>query len=205
MAHSTRPQLASAPNMAAFNRLEQMTLFATVFAVARFAAPVTLHSSSLVAPSPSPAIFRHRETVTEFRACMKAVKSSPSVSTTGLPARPLARIVTMSLVEVSPSIDSILKVFAMSPDRAFCSMAGVIAASVVRNTSMVAMLGWIMPLPLAMPPKRQVFPPRVNSTATSLRMVSVVMMPSAAALPPSGDRPATSSVRPAAMGSIDRG
>ena len=141
MAHSTRPQLASAPNMAAFKRLEHMTLFATVFAVGRSAAPLTLHSSSFVAPSPSPAIFRHRAMVTEFSACIKAVKSSPSASTTEFPARPLASTVTMSLVEVSPSMDSMLKVLAMSPDRAFWSMAGEIAASVVRNTSMVAMLG----------------------------------------------------------------
>ena len=75
------------------------------------------------------------------------------------------------------------------------------AASVVRNTSMVAMLGWIMPLPLAMPPRWQVLPPSSNSTAISLRTVSVVMMASAAAALPSGFRPSASVGSPAAMGS----
>ena len=119
MAQSTRPQFASAPNMAAFSRLEQMTDLATILAVFSSAAPSTRHSSSLVAPSPSPAIMRHRATVTLFRAFMKAAKSSPSVSTVALPARPLARTTTMSLVEVSPSTLTMLKVLWMSVDRAF--------------------------------------------------------------------------------------
>ena len=205
MAQRTRPQLASAPNMAAFSRLEQMTLFATILALRSSLPPVTLHSSSLVAPSPSPAILRHRSTVTVFRACMKVVKSSPSAVISWLPARPLARTVTISLVEVSPSTLTMLKVLVMSPDRAFCSMLGAMAQSVVMKTSMVAMLGWIIPEPLAMPPMWQVLPPTVNSTAISFLTVSVVMMPTAAASPPSVDRPATSSSMPPAMGSRFRG
>ena len=55
-------------------------------------------------------------------------------------------------------------------------MAGVTVASVVMNTSMVAMFGWIMPLPLAMPPIWQTFPPHSNSTAVIFGTVSVVMM-----------------------------
>ena len=141
MAQSTRPQLASAPNMAAFSRLEQITLLATVLAVATSAAPVTLHSSSLVAPSPSPAMQRHRWTVTVFSAFMKMAKSSFSWVISWLPAMPLASTVTMSLVEVSPSTLTILKVSAMSLLSAFCSRAGEMAASVVMKTSMVAMLG----------------------------------------------------------------
>ena len=76
------------------------------------------------------------------------------------------------------------------------------AASVVRKTSIVAMFGWIMPLPFAMPPSRQVAPPASNSTAISLSSVSVVMMPSAAARPPSADSPAASAGMPSAMGAI---
>ena len=38
------------------------------------------------------------------------------------------------------------------------------------------MFGWIMPLPLQMPPMRQVLPPTVNSTAAVLVRVSVVMI-----------------------------
>ncbi len=41
---------------------------------------------------------------------------------------------------------------------------------------MVPMLGWIMPLPLQIPPMRQILPPMVNSTAAVLVLVSVVMM-----------------------------
>ena len=59
----------------------------------------------------------------------------------------------MSFVEVSPSTLIMLKVFCTSPESAFCSISALTAASVVRNTSMVAMFGWIMPLPLAMPPR----------------------------------------------------
>ena len=73
------------------------------------------------------------------------------------------------------------------------------------NTSMVARFGWIMPLPLAMPPIRQVFPPRVNSTAISFFTVSVVMMPSAASSLPSGFRAAVRAGIPSAMGVMSRG
>ena len=86
---------------------------------------------------------------------------------------------TMSLVEVSPSTLIMLKVFCTSAERAFCSISGEMAQSVVMNTSMVAIFGCIMPLPLAMPPSLHVLPPAVNSTATSLSRVSVVMMASA--------------------------
>ena len=130
-----------------------MTLRATVFAVLSSFAPLTEHSSSFVAPSPSPAIIRQSWTFTVFSAHMKLVKSSPSSTISALPARPLARIVTMSLVEVSPSTLIMLKVVWMSPESAFCSIGALTAASVVRKTSMVAILGWIMPLPLAIPPR----------------------------------------------------
>ena len=50
------------------------------------------------------------------------------------------------------------------------------AASVVMKASMVAMFGAIMPEPLAMAPSRAVLPSSVNSTATCLGNVSVVMM-----------------------------
>ena len=144
---------------------------------------------------------RHRPMVTVFRAFMKVSKASPSSSIVWLPAMPLASTTTMSLVEVSPSTLTMLKVPWTSQERAFCKRAGEMLASVVIKTSMVAMLGWIIPLPLAMPPMRQVFPSRENSTATSLRTVSVVMIPSAAASQPSSERPAVSASMPAAIGS----
>ena len=66
---------------------------------------------------------------------------------------------------------------------------------------MVPMLGWIMPLPLAMPPMWTVLPPTWASTASSLVTVSVVMMAWAAASLASGERSraAYSSGRPASM------
>ena len=62
-----------------------------------------------------------------------------------------------------------------------------------------------MPLPLAIPPMRQVLPPRVNSTATSFFTVSVVIMPSAARSLPSSVKPSISEGIPAAMGAISMG
>ena len=59
MAHSTRPQLASAPKMAALSRVLLMTALATSLAAAVLLAPVTSHTSSLVAPSPSLAMMAH--------------------------------------------------------------------------------------------------------------------------------------------------
>ena len=121
--------------------VHELTDFATVRAVARSAAPLTLHSSRWVAPSPSPASILHSCMVTVFRAFIKTAKSLSSWVMGALPAMPLARMTTMSLVEVSPSTLTMLKVLCTSVLRAFCSSSLLMAASVVRNTSMVAMLG----------------------------------------------------------------
>ena len=111
----------------------------------------------------------------------------------------------MSFVEVSPSMLTMLNVLCTSVESAFWSIPAEIAASVVRKTSIVARFGWIMPLPLAMPPRRQVLPPSVNSTATSFFTVSVVMMASAAAAPPSAASPAASAGMPASIGAMSSG
>ena len=60
MAHSTRPQLASEPNIAAFTRAEPTTAFASRSADSSLRAPVILQVTSLLAPSPSPAMARAR-------------------------------------------------------------------------------------------------------------------------------------------------
>ena len=86
----------------------------------------------------------------------------------------------MSFVEVSPSTETMLNVFAMSVESAFCSISEEIAQSVVMKTSMVAIFGWIMPEPLQIPPILHSRPPAVKLTAISLSFVSVVMIPSAA-------------------------
>ena len=64
---------------------------------------------------------------------------------------------------------------------------------------MVAMLGWIIPEPFAMPPTRQGFPFRMNAN------VSVVMIASAAASPPVSERPADSASPAARIGSMGSG
>ena len=126
-----------------------------------------------------------------------------AVSISALPALPLARMLTMSLVEVSPSTESMLKVSGTTVDRARWSATGAMDASVVKKQSMVAMLGQIMPEPLEMPPSLHVLPPRVKRTATSLATVSVVMIASAACVPPAGVAASASASlpMPAAKGS----
>ena len=123
--------------------------------------------------------------VTVFRAFINSEKSSPSAVISAFPARPFAITATISLVEVSPSTLTILKVFFTSVESARPSISGLMAQSVVMNTSMVAILGWIIPEPLAIPPMRHTLPPTVNSTATVFSLVSVVIMPSAASWEPS--------------------
>ena len=49
---------------------------------------------------------------------------------------------------------------------------------------MVAMLGWIIPEPLAIPVNQALFPPTLKGLAQTLEKVSVVRMASAASIPP---------------------
>ena len=85
--------------------------------------------------------------------------------------------------------------------RAVLIISGEMAQSVVRKHSMVPMLGWIIPLPLAMPPMRTTLPPMTVSTAASFFSVSVVMMAWAAASLASAEwsRAAYSSGMPSSM------
>ena len=57
----------------------------------------------------------------------------------------------MSLVEVSLSTVTALKVFSVAAESSACSTGAAIGASVATNDSIVAMSGAIMPAPLAMP------------------------------------------------------
>ena len=72
MAHSTRPQLASQPKMAALVRVEEMTLLAMVWALSSSFAPETVQVMRCRAPSPSLAIIRARRTHRAFSASRKA-------------------------------------------------------------------------------------------------------------------------------------
>ena len=74
-----------------------------------------------------------------------------------------------------------LNVSSTAAASARCSSAGATAASVVTNPSIVAIIGSIMPEPLAMPPTRKVPLSRLRSrTRVSFGNGSVVMMPRAA-------------------------
>ena len=99
----------------------------------------------------------------------------------------------------------ILKVSLISVESAFLSISGLMAQSVVINTSIVAILGCIIPEPLAIPPILQVFPPISKLTAISLTLVSVVIMPSAAFSLPTADNDFTRLGIPFLMGVISSG
>ena len=79
------------------------------------------------------------------------------------------------------------------------------AQSVVTKQSMVPMLGWIMPEPLAMAPMVTVLPPMTVVTAISFFSVSVVMMAWAASSePPSFFSCPASTGTPASMAAMFR-
>ena len=88
-----------------------------------------------------------------------------------------------SLVEVSPSTVMRLKERAAASASMRCSAAWLTAASVATKPSMVAMSGWIMPAPLAMPVTVTVLPPRLSRREHALGTVSVVMIAAAAPQP----------------------
>ena len=67
------------------------------------------------------------------------------------PEAPLANRNTLSLVLVSPSTLMQLNVSSTAAFSARFSISGWIAASVVRTAIMVAMSGWIIPAPFAIP------------------------------------------------------
>ncbi len=104
-----------------------------------------------MAPSPSRAICLLRSTHTDSSAVSNASRPAPA-SSGPPPAAPLAKMASMSLVLVSPSTVTMLKVRSTQRDSTRWSSAAATGASVVRNPSMVAMLIWIIPEPLAIPP-----------------------------------------------------
>ena len=65
----------------------------------------------------------------------------------------------MSFVLMSPSTVMLLKDLSVDASSDFLSMGADIFASVTMKQSMVAMFGWIMPEPLAIPAIVTVLPP----------------------------------------------
>ena len=106
----------------------------------------------IVAPSPSAACWRARSRAT---ASIAAPNATAAVTAGGRPVRraaaPDARTKTVSLVLVSPSTDSWSQVRAAAGRSRLHRTSGATAASVSTTDSIVAMFGWIIPTPLAMP------------------------------------------------------
>ena len=99
-----------------------------------------------------------------------------SLSIIGAPALPLASTNTLSLGLWSPSTLIMLNERPVARLRATASASGLIAASVVKNPSMVAMLGWIIPEPLAAAPIVTVTPSSSNVSESFFSTVSVVII-----------------------------
>ena len=158
---------------------------AALRACRRVFAPSTVTSMSLVAPSPSRAMRLARSMQTSARALEKS--SAPSVPGRmgPAPAAPLAMSRTVSLVLVSPSMVIMLNESSAASLSMSFRRSGAISASVVMKESMVAMSGWIMPAPLAMPPMVMVLPLRGKEAPISLGPGSVVRMARAIRCPPS--------------------
>ncbi len=83
----------------------------------------------------------------------------------------------MSLVLVSPSTESWSHVRAAVPRRSAWSVAGSAVASVRTTDSIVAMFGWIIPTPLAIPVTvtSTVPPPEAAGTVTVVVAILVVV------------------------------
>ena len=133
-----------------------------------------------MAPSPSRTTSWESVCAKEVRVSCIARPSSDVGEVIGdPPAAPLARSATVSLVDVSPSILMELKERSTAWVRSGWRVEAGMGASVVMIPSRVAMLGWIMPAPFAMPAREYVVPGeegRVNVVERSLGKVSVVQI-----------------------------
>ena len=151
-AAATRPQLASWPKIAVFTSGELAIARATVSASASLAAPVTVTVTSFVEPSPSAAILRASSTHAARTAAATTGNAGCERSICSPPAAPVASRMQVSLVEVSESTVTLLKLCPTAARRASRAASAVSGASVASTASIVAMLGWIMPEPLTKPP-----------------------------------------------------
>ena len=152
---TTRPQLASSPATAVLTSGELAIESAMRLAERADLAPVTVTSTCLCAPSPS----RTTCSASDFSTLPSARRKAPSRASfgsliVGAPrpaALPVAKKSNVSLVEVSLSTVTALKVLAVPRDNRSWSTGAAIGASVAMKQSIVAMSGAIMPAPLAMP------------------------------------------------------
>ena len=120
-----------------------------------------------------------------------------------MPAAPVAKASTVSLVEVSPSTVMQEKLRALAPVIARCRNAGSTAASVKMKPSIVAMSGAIIPEPLMIPTSVTGRPSTTAVVTAPLAKVSVVMIVAAASSHPHGSaaKAASSPASALSMGS----
>ena len=172
------------------DQARRVTDRATARASASSRAPVTVAVISVVAPSPSAACWRARSRATASSAAPRATAAAEPAPTGSAPAAPDARTKTVSLVLVSPSTDSWSQVRAAAGRSRPQRTSGATAASVSTTDSIVAIRGWIIPTPLAMPQTVTVTgrpSPPGSSTVVDATLVfeSVVRSATAAASSPS--------------------
>src|SRR5688572_5704360 len=110
-----------------------------------------------------------------------------------------------SLVEVSPSTEMQLKERCAAYAIAFCNRDKLIRASVATKPSIVAISGWIMPAPLAMPVIVMLASPILMRDEAALGSVSVVMIACAALYQLSVRKSAMQAGSPAAIRSAGNG
>ncbi len=204
-AHRIRPRFGSEAKKAVFTSGEWAIDLPTRRHSSRVAPPSTTRVMNLVAPSPSRTIACDRTCATSSTHSASRVNSAvPSPSMRGLPARPVATRTKESFVEVSPSTVTALNERSATKRTMSCRVSPPTAASVATNPSMVAMLGWIIPAPLAMP-VTVIFAPSITTwRETALGTVSVVMMAAAASAHASSRRFATAAGIPATRRSTGR-
>ena len=148
-----RPQLGSPPWSAVLTSGDSATVRAMRSASAAVRAPSTRTSAMRVAPSPSRTIIS-REVARGLgeRVAERVVVARPRASMGGAPARAAGQhhrhVVGRGVAVHRDAVEALARRPRAGRGAA---AAGATAASVVKKASMVAMLGAIMPAPLAMP------------------------------------------------------
>lgn len=179
-----RPQLASLPKRAVFTRGERAMVDAMRLASGKEGLLITRTRTNFVAPSPSRTTSCDSCCVKDVRVSMRASPSGEAREVTSWPpAAPLARIATVSLVDMSPSTEMELNDRSTAWVRSSESVVAEMEASVARIPRRVAMFGWIMPAPFVMPAREYVIWGDEGSLKVrerSLGNVSVVQMARAA-------------------------
>ena len=161
---------------------------------------------NLVAPSPSRTIACASSTATASIASRTGARRGSDVERIGgSGTRPVAAMTKLSLVDVSPSTVAPLNETSATSRAIVPSTSAAIGASVAMNESIVAMFGWIMPAPLAMPVTVTGTPSTTTRRDAPFGTVSVVMIARAAAYQPSSRAAASAAGSAATMRSTGSG